>query len=262
MAQVRNGQVDVHIADIDHLAPGVVHLSDGSQLPADVLLCATGWKFKPALHFSRISDEDLGLPSSKTSTLEIVRQVDSEIYHRFPMLANQPVGNPNAVPLSAVMVAPEEPYRLFRFTVPPKLFAAHNIAFAGALHNVTTCLVAQAQALWITAYFDNELDNLRAPSGDTEHSKFLRELEYETYLHTQFSKRRTPLAFGSRHPDFSTDSLAFVDLLLKDLGLRIWRKKNWFWELFEAYNAKDYGGLVTEWLEKQKYRKSQQQKTR
>ncbi len=152
--------------------------------------------------------------------MEIIRRVDTEIYHQFPMLANQPAGNPNAVPLSAVTAAPEEPHRPFRFTVPPKLFVAHNIAFAGALHNVTSCLIAQAQALWITAYFDDKLDTSRAPSGDTEHSKFLRELEYETYLHAQFSKRRTPLAFGPRHPEFSTDSLAFVNFLLKYLGLK------------------------------------------
>ncbi len=41
MAQERDGQVDVHIADIDHLAPGVVRLIDKSQLPADILLSAT-----------------------------------------------------------------------------------------------------------------------------------------------------------------------------------------------------------------------------
>lgn len=81
MAQERDGQVDVHITDINHLAPGVVRLTDGSQLLADVLLCATGWKFNPPLHFSDISDEDLGLPSSKTSNLESVRRVDTEIYH-------------------------------------------------------------------------------------------------------------------------------------------------------------------------------------
>ena len=40
MAQVRDGQVDAYIADIDHLALGVVHLTEKCQLSTDILLCA------------------------------------------------------------------------------------------------------------------------------------------------------------------------------------------------------------------------------
>ena len=48
-----------------------------------------------------------------------------------------------------------------------------------------------------------------------------------------------------------TDSLCYLDLLLKDLGLNIWRKKNRFWELFQPYNTKNCEGLVTEWMQMQ-----------
>lgn len=112
------------------------------------------------------------------------------------MLANQRAGNPNAVPLSAVTVAPEEPHRPFRFRVPPKLFVAHNIASAGVLHNVTTCLIAQAQALWITAYFDDKLDNLRARSGDTEHSDSCESSSTKPICMHSFQSAVLPLPLG------------------------------------------------------------------
>ena len=251
MALVRSGQIEVHIADIDHLEEGVIQLSDGSKIPVDALLCATGWKFNPPLHFSSIADEDLGLPLAEALNVERMHKVDSEIFDRFPILANQPLKNKKAVPLHRTAVDPEEPYRLYRFISPPKLVITRNIAFAGALYNLTTSLIAQAQALWITAYFDDRLESLHLTVKDTERSKVLGDIEDETYLHTQFSKRRSPLGSGARHPDLSTDSLCYLDLLLKDLGLKIWRKNNRFWELFQPYSIKDYEGLVTEWMQKQ-----------
>ena len=86
MAQVRSGQVEVHITDIDRLEPGVVQLCDGSELAADGLVCATGWKFKPPLRFSGISDEDLGLPLSQASNPEMTLKVDTEIFDQFRCL--------------------------------------------------------------------------------------------------------------------------------------------------------------------------------
>ncbi|MCJ1243880.1 hypothetical protein MMC30_001077 [Trapelia coarctata] len=135
IAQVRRAQVQGHIADTDHLEPRVTHLSDGSELPADVLVCATGWKFEPPVRFSGAVDADLGLPLAEASN-------------------------------------------------PEMLVATRNIVFAVALHNVTTCLVAQAQALWITAYFDDKLDNSHLPSEDAKRAEVLGELEFEAYLHT------------------------------------------------------------------------------
>ena len=45
------------------------------------------------------------------------------------------------------------------------------------------------------------------------------------------------------------DSLPYVDLLLKDLGLSRHRKGGWGWrELFVPYDQGDYRGLVAEWI--------------
>jgi hypothetical protein len=44
------------------------------------------------------------------------------------------------------------------------------------------------------------------------------------------------------------DSLSFVDLLLKDLGLSSHRKGSWWWrEWLVPYTQNDYRELVLEW---------------
>ena len=250
LEMVREGQVEVHMADIDRLEPGTILLSDGTSVSTEVLFCATGWSFKPPLHFSGVTDEELGLPLEKSSNPDLVERVDAEISQNYPILRDPPPRKADAAPLPGTTSAPKEPYRLYRFTVPPRMVPTRNLAYAGATHNITTCLTAQLQALWITAYFDDQLAATHLPEEDSARIRTLEKIEYEAFLHTQFSKRRTPYAFGARHPDFSTDSLAFMDRLQDDLGLNIWRKKNFFWELFEAYGAQDYMGLVPEWLSK------------
>ena len=249
MAQVRSGQIQIHIADVDCFTAGTVHLSNGVEIQTDAFVCATGWKFKPSLSFVGVSDEELGLPLNQVSAPDIQREVDEEIYEKFPILRDQPIRNSDSRELRGIPAQPAEPYRLYRFTVPPSLAHTRSIAFAGALHNVMTCMTAQTQALWITAYFDDRIDNLHFSDDADKIQQELKTIKYETFLHTQFSKRRTPFGMTARHPAFSTDSLAFVDLLLKDLGLDFRRNRNWYKRLFQAYTAKDYVGLVDEWLE-------------
>lgn len=38
---------------------------------------------------------------------------------------------------------------------------------------------------------------------------------------------------------------------MRDLGLNPHRKKGWYKELFEAYNPRDYKGVVEEWMAKE-----------
>jgi hypothetical protein len=88
----------------------------------------------------------------------------------------------------------------------------------------------------VTAFFNH---NIPIPSDIT----------YQTVLHSRFGKWRYPYGFGSRYPDFLFDITPYIDMLLKDLRLKIHRKSNIFWELFEPYTSKDYRGLVDEWKE-------------
>lgn len=49
---VKEGQVGIHIADVERLTERTVHLSDGQELNTDVLVCATGWRKEPSFRSS------------------------------------------------------------------------------------------------------------------------------------------------------------------------------------------------------------------
>lgn len=126
---------------------------------------------------------------------------------------------------------------LYRFMIPPTMTSTRDIAFAGAMQSIGGSSCAQIQALWITAYLNNDL---LLPSQST--------VDHETLLHTRFAKLRTPHGFGSRFPDSVFDSVSYFDMLLRDLGVRYRRKKGVLREIFGAYGPADYRGVVDEWL--------------
>lgn len=271
---VRNGQVKVHIADITSLSRNIVHLSDGKALPTDALVCATGWKHVPPLTFLPSGlDAKLGIPyklpsSSAPSITALTSRADAEILNRFPRLRDQPTLNRHYKPLTrpkdnSDLAAEEregnlEPWHLYRFMIPPAFISTRDIGFSGALMTASTALIAQTQALWLTAFLGGPDDPSEDSSSSAssikpkkisplEHSS-LAEIEYETVLHTRFGRWRAPGGFGARFPDFVFDALPYIDLLLRDLGLRYRRKGGGWREVFEAYGQEDYRGLVGEWL--------------
>jgi hypothetical protein len=273
---VRNGTVKVHIADITHLSPKTVHLSDGTALETDAMICATGWKHLPPLKFLPEGiDKELGIPHTPGEeplfTPDMVDRADKEILTRFPRLKQQPVQNKNLKPLldsdgittkeKINPSTPLTPYTLYRFMVPPsaRLLAKRDIAFAGVLMNFSVSLMAHAQALWINAYFDGKLSPSVIPPSLTDaataedakkDAKTIEEVRYETVLYSRFGKWRYPAGYGTRFPDFVFDALPYVDLLVSDLGLPIYRKKGWLAEATEPYGPEDYRRLVEEWREK------------
>lgn len=241
---VRQGKVKVHIADIDSLSDRMVHLSDGKTLTTDALICATGWRHHPPIKFLPEGiDGQLGLPHCSKQPDQEIRKADNEILTRFPRLKEQPASNPKAKPMNArpsnspAAIQPNEPYRLYRFMVPPALIHDRSIAFAGALMTVATPMVAQAQALWLSAYFDGRID----PKKD---------ITYETILHSQFAKWRYPAGHGARFPDFAFDTIPYLDILLSELGLKAHRKDGRVAEWFTPYGPEDYRNLIGEWRAK------------
>lgn len=240
---VRNGTIKVHIADIARLSHQTVHLSDGQELAADILICGTGWKDAPQLNF--VTDKELGLPGSKSASVEdYVSKADAEILEKCPKLQNQPKprkykpmtdNEPEIVP---------EPYRLYRFMIPPAFVESQTLAFAGAYRSPVTMIIAQTQALWITAFLDNQLPALLSPETQSKDH-----VMYETVLHSQFGKWRYSRGFGARFPEMWFDCLPYVDLLLRDVGIQNRRKTNWWDERFTPYFPKDYVGIVDEYLE-------------
>jgi hypothetical protein len=254
---VRQGIIKVHIADITKLSRKTVHLSNGSDLAADALICATGWKRTPPITFLPSGLEArLGLPyklsdKSDGGVHELVTRADTEILTRFPRLKTRPKTNPAYKPLTttkgiSASTATEEnlePYRLYRFMVPPSFLESRDIAFAGALMSISTTLCAQTQALWITSFMSS------SPSISPLHHRSLADIEYETVLHSRFGRWRCPGGFGACFPDFAFDAVPYLDMLLRDLDLKVWRKRNAWSEIMDPYGPEDYKKLAVEWMD-------------
>ncbi|KAL9104171.1 MAG: hypothetical protein Q9163_000870 [Psora crenata] len=252
---VRDGTIKVHIADITHLSPKTVHLSNGNSLKADALICSTGWKHRPSINFRPEGiDQELGLPHSSALTEDThAERANREILTRFPRLASQPLLNKHYKPLKGEDSAESlnQPFRLYRFMVPSAYINDRSIAYTGMMMSIHTSLCAQAQALWLTAYFSkhlardfqprNESSSVAPPDFDPD------AVRWETILQSQFGKWRYPAGYGQRYPDVAFDAIPYVDMLLRDLGLPWRRKASWWQECFSPYNPKDYRGLVDEW---------------
>lgn len=254
---LRNGTVKVHITDIVSLSHKTVHLSSGLKLQSDLLCCATGWKSLPPMDFlPKGIDVELGIPHlpSARDRNDLVDRADEEILRRFPRLKNQPTHNKRFVPLldnkgisTTDKINPSTnitPYRMYRFMVPPTaaLLKYRDIAFAGMLMNFSTTTMAHLQALWINAYFRDEVS-----FPDWTSSESLEELQYQTVLHSRFGKWRYPGGRGAQQPDFVFDAVPYLDLIAADLGLQVHRKKGLLAEVLEPYGPEDYSNVVTEW---------------
>ncbi|CAK7226302.1 hypothetical protein SEUCBS140593_006194 [Sporothrix eucalyptigena] len=271
---VRSGKVHIHLGEISSLSSGgKVHLADGTLLTVSALACATGWKHVPPMKFLPEGiDKQLGLPHvpsedepvfSKTA----VDKADDEILKRFPRLRDQPVQNKNLTPLltsgglsstdSITPSTPLTPYTLYRFVLPPtsEFVRRRDIAFAGVVMNFSIPLMAQLQSLWILALFDGTLPKNVVPSADDQEK--LASLQYTTVLTSRFGKWRYPAGHGNQFPDFVFDALPYLDQLLGDLGLPIYRKGGLLAEATTPYGPEDYKDIVAEWQAKVKEGSSQ-----
>ncbi|KAI0697521.1 hypothetical protein C8T65DRAFT_582553 [Cerioporus squamosus] len=237
---VRNGTIRVHVADITHLSEETVHLSNGDELRADALLCATGWKARPPIDFlPPDAAAKLGMPHYSLKPDELALKADTVILERFPRLKDQPeVASSLREGSPGESETANQPFRLYRFMVPPSTLHSRNIAFAGMLTSITTSVCASAQSLWISAYFDGKLDRVPPPE---------EQARWETMLHTQFGRWRYPCGYGGRMPDFVFDAVPYVDMLMRDLGLESHRKRNVLAEVVVPYGPEDYMNLPGEW---------------
>ncbi|KID85845.1 Flavin monooxygenase-like protein [Metarhizium guizhouense ARSEF 977] len=232
---VKEGKIRVHVAHVSKVGGKKMYLSDGNVLSdVDVVVCATGWDKKSGIKFVNFHPRAslAHMPEEKKDAL--VSQADDCILSSFPLLREQPAlrGAPKKV----------EPLRNYRFIVPLDHVSSRNIAYAGMVSTVSTTMFANAQALWISAFFDGKLRREPGSQADVMH---------EVLLHTEFGKWRYPCGYGAELPDFAFDSVPYVDLLLNDLGLKVHRKQSWLMELVAPYKPRDYRGLMEEWQEAQ-----------
>jgi hypothetical protein len=229
---VRAGKIRVHVADVTELEENAVKLSNGKRIETDAVVCATGWKKESSLKFDGLDAKALGIPATPEQEEKLRQEANKQILSDYPILNNQPV--------LRYEQPKENPLRNYRFIVPAGQVFKRNLAFAGMVSTVSTANFANAQALWINAYFDDKLK--RNPKNQDQVNK-------DVMLHTQFGKWRWPCGYGASLPDFAFDALPYIDLLLNDLGLKAHRKTSSMAELVEPYKPRDYKGLTEEWLE-------------
>ena len=231
----REGSVDVHTADIASLSAKKVHLSDGKEIEADVVVCATGWNFAPSMSFSPPSIVDqIGMIKSDPND-ERVKEADKEILNRFPELKDQPPAGP-----IGVKEREQTSFHLHRNAIPPAFLESRNLAYSGAAISLRGMMVMEVQALWTIAFLDGKV---KTPA--------LQEAEWEALLQSRFWRYRTPQGLGARCSDLVFEIMPFLDTLMRDLRLEPHRKGGWR-ELVECYTSADYRGVVDEWLEKQR----------
>jgi thioredoxin reductase len=231
---VKQGKIQVHIANIDHLEDTSVYLSTGQVLQTDVVVCSTGWKKESGICFKNFGEAGLGLAHSEDEMLQLNKAADEKVLSMFPRLRDQPTlqSEPKK----------EDPYRMHRFMVPPTRVFSEDLAFAGMVSTVSTAICASIQGLWISAFLDGKLH--RVPQTNEEVTE-------EVMLHTQWGKWRFPCGYGAVLPDLVFEVLPYFDLMLRDLGIKNNRKSGWVSEMLTPYEPETYAGLVDEWKKMQ-----------
>ncbi|KAF3491314.1 uncharacterized protein GIQ15_00831 [Arthroderma uncinatum] len=254
---VKNGQIRVHIADITSLSERTVHLSNGISIEADALVCGTGWQVRSGISFlPKGIDEQLGVPWGREPLdKSLLEAADEHILRQFPQLkgASDVDKGFKHFASDSETLSPH-PFRLVRFIAPPKL-KDRSIVFLGMVGNIDTTPTAAVQALWATAYFSGELEirPIVQRPVDPKPTDGEDETDWEVALHTQFSIWRYRDGMRMRNPDFVFESIPYIDMMLRDLGVKVFRKKGRFAEHFTVYKARDYQGLVDEWKAKNKH---------
>lgn len=229
---VRQGKIHVHSTDIEKLSKNTVHLTDGTDLKADVLICATGWRKDPTIKFVNFGSAGIGLPQSPEEQAALAKQADEKILSWYPRLQNQP---------KLGFEQKSDPFRLYRFMIPPARMELRNIAFAGMVSSVRTTDQANVQGIWISAFLDGRLDYIESTP---------QKVAEEVMLHTQWGKWRYPYGYGANLPDLAFDGQPYIELLMTDCGLNIHRKAGVYADLTQPYEPQDYVGLVDEWVDK------------
>lgn len=245
---VRDGRIIPHIATVASLHSDVVRLSDGNDIKADTLVLCTGWKVAPAIDF--LPEPIVGqLRSNAIQDDQEMDAIHREILSQCPVLRRsperrRPQGVTGNVASDEVPDPSESMLPLYRFMVPTSkpYLESRTLAFIGVHLSVHTVMLAQAQALWITAFFQDRIPTARRPS---------HRLQHEARFHAEYERLRRPRVAGgagARCADLVFDSLPYCDMLLEDLGLAAARKSSMLQEALEPYTLADYRGLVQEWV--------------
>lgn len=222
-----------------------VSLSNGDVLDSDAVIFATGWDYRSTL-FSPADSLELGTTApvedqnkETESYWENLRiEADKEVVQALPILKDAPPVNEKDVG--------HTPYRLYRHILPSSLAANddHSLIFLGLLTSIATSIYAEVAALWGVAWMEGLLP---VPQSKAE-------MDYEIAKVNAWCERRY-LTRGRQQQIASGEIQEVTDLLMKDMGLRVFRKSNWLAESVLPASPQDYRGIVREMLDKSRSEK-------
>lgn len=121
--------------------------------------------------------------------------------------------------------------QLYRHLLDPRI---PRLAFAGYNHGFMHVPSVEVATLWLSALLRGEI---KLPPAEEMLASMQRVRAW----------KRTHIAFEpSRSCAVSTRYHQYLDVMLRDLGLSPYRKRNWLAEAFIRYAAIDYAGLIDE----------------
>lgn len=253
---VREGRIKAVIDEVERFDERrSVVLRGGQRIDVDAVVCATGWELGGSLKFKPEGlEKELGLPTKKHPDVqdeELVNRAEDELYAQFPFLKTRDSSRmyhpDSSLRHTQDKDGNQQPYRLYRFLVPPSDLHRRSIGFAGALMTLGHASCAYIQSLWLAAYLDGSL-----PLPPASDPKLFSQIKCETYKETQYCALRGAMGYGSKFPDLVFDSMPYFDVLMQDLGFEGKRKGGWgpvAWrrESFWSYGPADYKGLIRDW---------------
>ncbi|KAL7928619.1 hypothetical protein V8C35DRAFT_228893 [Trichoderma chlorosporum] len=235
------GLITVHRARIASAQDQTLNLSNGETVSCQAIVFGTGWTsedtlFDPALGLS------LGVPKSAVLENEasteywqkLHTKADADLLSLLPILKDSP-GCKTAQPLT--------PYRLYRYMLPSSLAATNDrsLVFLGYLISIQTHILSEVSALWAICWLENLVD-LGVPESKED-------IDYEIAKVNAFGLRKNL----SQEPTAGAGIQHFIDLMMKDMGLKTKRKSGLgVKDTFIPYRSQDYLGIVDEILQRRK----------
>ncbi|KAK6444159.1 hypothetical protein FP744_10000407 [Trichoderma asperellum] len=236
-----DGLITVHRARIISAQDQTLYLSNGETVNCQALVYGTGWSnedmlFEPSLGLS------LGLPklaeledqTSKDYWQSLHTKADVDVLSLLPILKNSP-GLQSTAALT--------PYRLHRYMLPSSLAAQNDrsLIFLGYLISFQTHILSEVSALWAVCWLDNLVDLNILGSKEA--------IDYEIAKVNAWSLRKNL----TLEPNPGSGIQHFIDLLMKDMGLKAKRKGGLgVRDTFSPYRSQDYLGIVDEIVQKSK----------
>ncbi|TGO51376.1 hypothetical protein BOTNAR_0358g00080 [Botryotinia narcissicola] len=237
--------VRVYRGDIAKLDSHAIVLENGTVIHADMLLCGTGWE-RGYPFLTPAQTREFGLPHPVIDDTEeesriwdsLTEHATRKILTSFPKLRNPPGPTHTQDQHETNRAVPTTPTRLYNLFAPINDLENPSLVFLSHIHLSNAFRLAEAQAIWTTAYFSSHLSLPR-----------LQEARREIAYQNTFSKLRYP-AHGEQGSYFPLDLVAYTDMLMREVGLGSHRKKGWWTDLVGPCVAGDYGGMRGEYLKR------------